>query len=268
MALSEAFVGVSMRRGARSPSEISDRMGYPSRRGRLPFYLPERDPVSIRLTPAEYRREAKCWALQSGYWDPGLPDGKSSKDLTTHMYACLPPGTDRKVAEKIAIEWAYDMFRTRKPWGDFFYYGFVHEDKPHPHVHFLINRRDINDPRNKFRIVSRSNYRQDKRPGAKPPLFIEDLRTHFVTVAKKYGILLTATSRKERGIMEPAPSKVAYRRMMREREIEALRAQGLVPQQKGQGGSGGGVDMRPDDRKRGRRTDRDDTDRHKTGRSE
>ena len=271
MALREAFVGCSMSRGARSPSEISDRMGYPSRRGKLPFYLPEREPVPVMLTPKQYRQEAKCWALQSGFWDPGLPGGKTKKDLTTHMYASLPPGTDREVAKKIAIEWAHDMFHSGQPWGDFFYYGFVHEDRPHPHVHFLINRRDIRDPTNKFRIVSKKNHRPG-RPGEKPPLFIEDLRAHFVVVARRYGVLLAATSRRERGILEPALRKAAYRKRMREQAAEALRSTGIPGLDdvaaKNKGGSGGGGEAR-DDREKGRgRKGRDGVDHQKPGRSE
>ena len=147
----------------------------------------------VEVSVEGFRELATKWVDETA-----VPPG--TRDLTTHLVASFPEDTDRQAAKQAALEWAEEVFRSGKA-GDIYNYAYaVHRDKGHLHVHFIINRRGLNG-----RWLKISNSSEG--------LHYDFLRQEMVRPALNNGIVLDATSREERGIIErPITTAEYYRR--------------------------------------------------------
>ncbi|RZS76849.1 relaxase/mobilization nuclease-like protein [Phyllobacterium myrsinacearum] len=127
-----------------------------------------------------------------------VPPG--TRDLTTHLVASFPFDSDREEAKNAALDWADEMFRSGNYGGDIYNYAYaVHRDKNHLHVHFIINRRGENGG---WLKISNSSL----------GLHYDVMRQRMVPHALNHGIVLDATSREERGLIERPITSAEYRR--------------------------------------------------------
>lgn len=137
----------------------------------------------IEIPPQGFRDQANRWVDETA-----VPPG--TRDLTTHLVTSFPADTDRQAAKQAALDWADEIFRSGKYAGDKYNYAYaVHRDKDHLHVHFIINRRGLNG-----RWLKISNSSEG--------LHYDTMRVRMVPHALNNGIILDATSREERGIIE------------------------------------------------------------------
>ncbi len=133
-------------------------------------------------------------------WSAGF---KPKLGQTTHMLMSFPVGTRGEDVRDISSNVAERFFQTDE--GHFDYIIAVHEDRDHPHAHFVLNRRS---QEGEFFFLGRDhrfNY--------------DDFRLAMVEEAEKFGVRLEATRRLDRGIVHYAP---------RTREVYAAKEEGRV----------------------------------------
>ena len=204
----QAFVEFVKRGGARTLKRICDQFGYLSRRGHIPLYHASRAGFDLPIPYDQFKTLARSWAQQTGIYQPGQRDEDSHREMTTHIVVSFPPGTNQEAAHKAGKAWAREVFQPVRVDGEprrstFDFVWAFHVDRPHPHLHVIVNRRSFEGD---WLKISKDNddFNYDR------------MRDMLVTVAHRYGIDLLASSRAERGIFDRPLTKAEYRRRTRE----------------------------------------------------
>lgn len=115
---------------------------------------------------------------------------------TSHLLMAFPIGTDGADVAEITREVCERFFLGEGSQFDFI--AAVHEDRDHPHVHIVLNRRSKDG---EFFYLKQGHH-----------FDYDSFREAMVEAADRYGLRLEATRRLERGITTKSPSDVEYRR--------------------------------------------------------
>lgn len=197
----QALIRIVPGGGAKTAKRIRDQWAYLSRRGKIPLQRSERH-LGVTLSPEQLAEVARSWALETGNYQDDQRAADSGQDLTTHIVVSFPPATDVALAFAIGRAWAEEMFGSGRNGGIFDYLTACHTDRAHPHMHLIVNRRALEGHWLKIsRRQIHFNY--------------ERLRSTLVDVAFRFGIVLEATSRVARGILEQPLTYAEYRRRAR-----------------------------------------------------
>ncbi|WP_454703132.1 relaxase/mobilization nuclease domain-containing protein [Agrobacterium burrii] len=218
----QAIVHVVRRGGARSIKRICSQMEYLTRKRnpaeRLRAQLPE---LQLQFSERhgagfipydELPDWARRWGEQAGNYINGQQVGDTEQDMTSHIIFSLPAGTDKPAAYRAMRKAAEDVFGAtiiregdRGNPHEFDYLTAFHTDKPHPHLHVLVNRkslkRDPNTKKHEWLKIARRNTR----------INYAVMRERFAYWAQQEGIDVEATSRLERGIETPSLSNEQFR---------------------------------------------------------
>jgi type IV secretion system T-DNA border endonuclease VirD2 len=155
---------------------------------------------------------ARRWGEQAGNYIHGQQVGDAEQDMTSHVIFSLPAGTDKLAAHRAMRKAAEDVFGATiiregdrgNPY-EFDYLTAFHTDKPHPHLHVLVNRkslqRDPDTKKHEWLKIARRNTR----------INYAVMRERFAYWAQQEGIDVEATSRLERGIETPSMSNEQFR---------------------------------------------------------
>lgn len=179
--LPQAIIRVVPRGGARTVKQMVAQWMYLSRRGLLPLQRAERY-LGVAVDPAGLKELARSWALETGRSDERRGPESEWPALTTHIVVSFPPATPVADAFTVARAWADEMFGSGRHGGSFDYVTALHSDRPHPHVHLVVNRRALEGH---WLKISRRH----------PELNYDALRDGLVEVAARHGMRLEATSR-------------------------------------------------------------------------
>jgi type IV secretion system T-DNA border endonuclease VirD2 len=137
--------------------------------------------------------------------------GSPKNGHTSHLLLSFPSHVRPEKAKLIAEAWAFEMFQSGEHQDDVWsYVAALHTDRPHPHVHIVVNNRGtLND--SWFFM-------------AKEHVFnLVMMKTRMVAIAAEEGVFLDATSRAERGLLTYDPSRA---------EIERARQEGRIPEER------------------------------------
>ena len=158
------------------------------------------DPRARGLAVEERREIAETW---SDGWTGAPKNGH-----TTHLLLSFPSHVKPAKAQLIAEAWAFEMFQSGEHQDEeWAYVAALHTDRPHPHVHIVVNNRGlVNDA---WFYMARDHV-----------FNLETMKQRMVEIAAEEGVFLEATSRAERGILSYGPSRA---------EIERARDEGRAP---------------------------------------
>jgi len=220
--VTQAIVHVVRRGGARSIKRICSQMEYLTRkknpaerqRAQLPelqLQFSERHGAGF-IPYDELPDWARRWGEQTGNYIRGQQVGDAEQDMTSHIIFSLPAGTDKLAAHRAMRRAAEDVFGAtiiregdRGNPHEFDYLTAFHTDKPHPHLHVLVNRkslqRDPDTKKHEWLKIARRNTR----------INYAVMRERFAYWAQQEGIDVEATSRLERGIETPSLSNEQFR---------------------------------------------------------
>lgn len=204
--LPQAVVRVVPRGGARTAAQIRDQWRYLSRKGQVQLQHSERH-FGIFLPVERIAEIASSWVEQTGKRADSIKVD-NDQELTTHIVVSFPEGTDIEKAFAAGRTWAEETFGAGANSGTFDYLTACHSDRPHPHVHLVVNRRALEGH---WLKISRRH----------PLLNYERMRATLAEVARRYGIEIDATSRVERGITERPVTYAEYRRRARRKAANA-----------------------------------------------
>lgn len=134
--------------------------------------------------------------------------GTPKNGQTAHLLLSFPSHVQPEKARLIAEVWAFEMFQSGAHQDDVWsYVAALHTDRPHPHVHIVVNNRGtLND--SWFYMAREHVFNLDAMKG------------RMVAIASEEGVFLEATSRAERGLMSYGPSRG---------EVESARKDGRMP---------------------------------------
>jgi len=132
--------------------------------------------------------------------------GAPKRGHTDHIILSFPKGTEAELAEAISREWAQEVFgggyRDR-----YRYVAALHCNTDHVHAHVLVDKVGMED--GKFLSISRHS-----------EISYDMMRELHAQIAGEHGLVLNASSRLSRGIMENAP---------RDTDLQAARKEGREP---------------------------------------
>ena len=132
--------------------------------------------------------------------------GAPKRGHTDHIILSFPKGTEAELAEAISREWAQEVFG-----GDYRdryrYVAALHCNTDHVHAHVLVDKVGMED--GKFLSISRHS-----------EISYDMMRELQAQIAGEHGLVLNASSRLSRGIMENAP---------RDTDLQAARKEGREP---------------------------------------
>jgi type IV secretion system T-DNA border endonuclease VirD2 len=200
--VAQAVVHIVKRGGARTAARIHSQWDYLSRKGKIVLQRSERYSGGV-LPYAEFQHWANSWAEQTGNYQPGRGDAENNQELTTHIVVSFPPGTDHEAARLAGRAWAGDMFGSGEHGGTYDYVTAFHTDRPHPHLHVVVNRRSFET---NWLAISHRNVN----------INYDVLREVLVDAAQRYGIHLEATSREQRGIIDRPLTNEQFRQRARD----------------------------------------------------
>lgn len=200
--LRQAIVHIVRGGGAQSAKRICSQWVYLARQGAIKLERSERY-GGVALPYHQIEVWAECWAFQTGNFLLGQRESEGHQDLTTHIVVSFPPGTEEQLAHAAGRDWAWSMFGSGDNGGEFDYVTAFHTDRPHPHLHVVVNRRSLTG---EWLAISHRNMQ----------LNYDSLRTGLVDAALRQGILLDATSREERGLEGPGPTTEQFRQRLRD----------------------------------------------------
>jgi len=137
--------------------------------------------------------------------------GTPKNGHTSHLLLSFPSHVRPEKAKLIAEVWAFEMFQSGEHQDDVWsYVAALHTDRPHPHVHIVVNNRGtLND--GWFFMAKEHVFNLDK------------MKERMVAIAAEEGVFLDATSRAERGLLTYGPSRA---------EIERARQEGRAPEER------------------------------------
>ncbi|ACM39658.1 MULTISPECIES: T-DNA border endonuclease VirD2 [Rhizobium/Agrobacterium group] len=189
--------------GTKTLQQIINQLEYLSRKGTLELQRSARH-LDIFVPPDNIRDLARSWIQETGTYDESQPDEERQKELTTHIIVSFPAGTSQPAAYAASREWAAETFGSGEGGGQYNYLTAFHTDRDHPHLHVVVNRRELLG--HKWLKISRRH----------PQLNYDALRTRMAKVSFRHGIVLEATRRAERGITERPMTFAQYRRLERQ----------------------------------------------------
>ncbi|OJY36643.1 MAG: hypothetical protein BGP11_17030 [Rhodobacterales bacterium 65-51] len=130
---------------------------------------------------------------------------------TSHLLLSFPSHVRPEKAKLIAEAWAFEMFQSGDHQDDVWsYVAALHTDRPHPHVHIVVNNRGtMND--SWFFMAKEHAFNLDM------------MKERMVVIAAEEGVFLDTTSRAERGLLTYGPSRA---------EIERAREEGRTPEER------------------------------------
>ncbi len=214
----QAIIKIVRNGGTRTPKQIKAQWEYISKDGTVELRRPD-SAQGANLERPQWNEASREWAEATGRYATGQ-QGPSNIDMTTHIVVSFPHGTNFEDAEGAGREWAERMFRPLDqdsvmeddaaetqngqhavPQNYNFITAF-HTDREHPHLHVVVNRRGDT---NGWLKISRRH----------PVMNYNNMRQELVDAAANHNIILDATSREERGIMDPAPTDAELRRRAR-----------------------------------------------------
>nr|WP_227754494.1 relaxase/mobilization nuclease domain-containing protein [Stagnihabitans tardus] len=135
--------------------------------------------------------------------------GSPKNGHTTHLLLSFPADVRPDKAKLIAEVWAFEMFQSGEHQDDAWaYVAALHTDRPHPHVHMVINNRGL--MRDSWFYMARDHV-----------FNLDTMKERLVAIAAEEGVFLDATSRAERGLMSYGPSRG---------EVETARREGRAPE--------------------------------------
>jgi type IV secretion system T-DNA border endonuclease VirD2 len=245
----QSVVHVVEKGGVRTVKRFCGQLEYLCRNGDIEIersdrYLDEYG-APLLVPHSKLPQWAQSWLVQTGKYQPGPTDADSGDELTTHIVVSFPPGTDQLSAKKAARAWAWDVFG--KGLGGPNTYDYItafHIDRPHPHLHVIVNRTSFEG--NTLKISHGNDH-----------INWDSLREALVEPAKRFGIDLEATSREQRGIPGRSPTTEQYRQRVREgkimrenradedRDFAPAPTPGSAAGSSGQGGSASGPGTNP-----------------------
>lgn len=134
--------------------------------------------------------------------------GAPRNGQTTHLLLSFPSHVKPEKARLIAEVWAFEMFQSGTHQDEVWsYVAALHTDRPHPHVHIVVNNRGtLNDS---WLYMAREHV-----------FNLDAMKGRMVAIAAEEGVFLEATSRAERGLMSYGLSRG---------EIESARKEGRMP---------------------------------------
>jgi type IV secretion system T-DNA border endonuclease VirD2 len=137
--------------------------------------------------------------------------GAPKNGHTSHLLLSFPSHVRPEKAKLIAEVWAFEMFQSGEHQDDVWsYVAALHTDRPHPHVHIVVNNRGT------------LNYSWFFM--AKEHVFnLDTMKERMVAIAAEEGVFLDSTSRAERGLLTYGPSRA---------EIERARLEGRAPEER------------------------------------
>ncbi|MCW0021367.1 relaxase/mobilization nuclease domain-containing protein [Rhizobium sp. BT-226] len=199
----QAIVHIPRNGGCKSIKRLRKQLCYLDQDEDVVLELSERH-GGAQMSRAEYEDWARLWAEQTGHYLNGesLYDGE--QDLTTHIIVSFPPGTDHGAAYAAGRAWAEDVFGSGRNGGEWDYITAFHTNRPHPHVHVIVNRRSLAARGEWLAISHRNRF-----------LNYDTLRETLADAAWNQGIELDATSRGQRGLQGRGPTTAEYRRQAR-----------------------------------------------------
>jgi len=189
------------RGGTASAKELRSQMDYLfSKSAALFGNAVVHDPRANGLSVEERKGIAESW---SDSWRGAPKNGH-----TTHLLLSFPSHVKPAKAQLIAEAWAFEMFQSGEHQDEeWAYVAALHTDRPHPHVHIVLNNRGlVNDT---WFYMAREH-----------AFNFETMKQRMVEIAAEEGVFLDATSRAERGILSFGPSRA---------EIEQARDEGREP---------------------------------------
>ncbi|KWV52134.1 type IV secretion system protein VirD [Rhizobium altiplani] len=202
--------------GTRTVQQLINQLEYLSRKGKLELQRSARH-LDIPLLPDQIHELAQSWVHETGNYDESQPDEERLQELTTHIIVSFPAGTNQAAAHAASREWAAEMFGSGKGGGRYNYLTAFHIDRDHPHLHVVVNRRELLG--HDWLKISRRH----------PQLNYEDMRKRMAVISFRHGIILDASSRRERGITERPITYAEYRRLERE-QVRQIRFQDSDPE--------------------------------------
>nr|AAL57024.1 VirD2 [Agrobacterium tumefaciens] len=189
--------------GTKSLQQIINQLEYLSRKGKLELQRSARH-LDVFVPPDEIRALAKSWVQETGTYDESRPDEERQQELTTHIIVSFPAGTSHAAAYAASREWAAEMHGSGAGGGLYNYLTAFHIDRDHPHLHVVVNRRELLG--HGWLKISRRH----------PQLNYDAMRIKMADISLRHGIMLDATRRAERGITERPITYAQYRRLERE----------------------------------------------------
>ncbi|RWI50538.1 MAG: hypothetical protein EOR16_30225 [Mesorhizobium sp.] len=233
----QAVVHIVENGGRHTPAELCSQWEYLCRKGKLELKRSKR--YGEAVVPHDQLPDwARTWLEQTGRYYRGQLDEDSDQQLTTHLVvpfarpATALPGEDYDryhdlyiaAAEHIAREWASEMFDSRNHGGRWDYVTAFHTDRPHPHLHVVVNRESFPDLHNPERTTLLSISPENEL------INCNSMRDILVEVTNRLNedwqlrhdpranlIQVEASSRAERGIPGPSPTTAQYRQRERVR---------------------------------------------------
>ncbi|MEO1381109.1 MAG: relaxase/mobilization nuclease domain-containing protein, partial [Pseudomonadota bacterium] len=181
---------------------ISNQLDYLTRNQELEAELSARYQGVAITTKEQVEELSRNWTAQAQNGNRG----SNEQQMTTHLVASFPPGTDPKKAKEVGRAFADEMFNSGKYGGTYKHAKVFHEDTDHPHMHIVVNRRSLEG--NWLKISKRD-----------PHMNYDNMREVLAEVASERGLDLEATSREERGLKKD-PNQLTLAQL-RQKEREA-----------------------------------------------
>jgi type IV secretion system T-DNA border endonuclease VirD2 len=161
------------------------------------------------LTAAERKEIVSSWTDQ---WQRSPRNGH-----TTHLLVSFPADVSARKARIIAEDWAADMFENPEVRGEqWAYVVALHTDKPHPHVHFVIQNRGIEN--GQWFYMAKGHH-----------FDLQMMKERAAEIAADHGVAFETTSRVERGILTYGAGRAEIESAQRQgRAVEEVARKGLA----------------------------------------
>ena len=118
--------------------------------------------------------------------------GTTKLGFTSHMLLSFPSDVSVVQVREISLDWAEHFFESGDYGDQWDYVLSVHDDRAHKHAHILLNNRGVNNG------IWFSCWAE----GVMSPQLMREKQAE---IAERYGVMLEATTRLERGIFEKPP---------------------------------------------------------------
>ena len=118
--------------------------------------------------------------------------GTTKLGFTSHMLLSFPSDVRSIRSESITLDWAEHFFETGDYGDQWDYVLAVHDDRAHKHAHVILNNRGTQN----------GTWFSCWAEGVMSPQLMREKQAE---IAERYGVILEATTRLERGIFAKAP---------------------------------------------------------------
>ncbi len=125
--------------------------------------------------------------------------GSTKLGFTSHMLLSFPTDVTADQVRDIAMDWTEHFFESGEYGDQWDYVLAVHDDRAHKHAHIILNNRGVEN----------GTWFSCWAEGVMSPQLMREKQAE---IAERYGVMLDATTRLERGIFEkPAGIEEIYR---------------------------------------------------------